>query len=357
MQEELATKIRSALETLWFIKRNPALSREGISLLSCPDLDLLLILAIELGDLNALESLINLGVDVKASDSEAWTPLHYAAKYGRKEIVIRLLSKGALLEARTSSAKTPLHKAAEMGHKDVAEILIGRGADVNYKDKWGEPPLYLAIVRDRRDVADLLISAGTNLTEYDISGFALLHIAAANGRTEILEFMISGGADIDILGPEDQTPLHLAIMAGQNETARMLVSHGANVNIKDRKGRTPLHLAFLEEEKSKESISKLLKQYGARWSIPFYDIVYSFNKREQGPGSIQQENLGIREPPTRITHAVFLGEENTLCGAAFDRYEKLRPGAGKYPNCGNCYGKLARLAKRYQKMEGRTSLS
>jgi hypothetical protein len=76
-----------------------------------------------------------------------------------------------------------------------------------------------------------------------------------------------------------------------------------------------------------------------------WKLVFSLNKQKKGPGSIKQEYLGIRDNPTRITHAIFLNETKTVCGEPYDNEEFPNESAGFFPNCGNCYNRLRSRAR------------
>ena len=64
-------------------------------------------------------------VDAKAADG--YTPLHFAASVGDKDLVDLLLASKAQVNARANDGGTPLHFAADTGHRDVAELLSQHG--------------------------------------------------------------------------------------------------------------------------------------------------------------------------------------------------------------------------------------
>ena len=64
------------------------------------------------------------------------------------------------MNAKNDAGFTPLHFAAYEGHKEVAELLIANGADVNAKNDGGETPLDWAISRKHPETADLLRKHG-----------------------------------------------------------------------------------------------------------------------------------------------------------------------------------------------------
>ena len=125
------------------------------------------------GHTEVVELLISKGADVNAKMKDGWTPLHSAARYGRKghrhwEITELLIANGADVNAITNQGEhfhvkypwTPLHIAAINGHKEIAELLIAAGADVNAEDGDGYTPLDCAIKDKHTETADLLRKHG-----------------------------------------------------------------------------------------------------------------------------------------------------------------------------------------------------
>lgn len=75
--------------------------------------------------------LIQLGVDVNAKDRIGWTPLHYAARGHRLEIVRLLLAAGAEVNAGDDKGITPLHLHLLQRPVclELIELLLQFGAD------------------------------------------------------------------------------------------------------------------------------------------------------------------------------------------------------------------------------------
>jgi ankyrin repeat protein len=68
-------------------------------------------------------ALITAGADKDAVSNYRDTPLHWAAYYGRTDIVQALITAGADKDARDNSGHTPLHEAAKYGLTQIVEIL------------------------------------------------------------------------------------------------------------------------------------------------------------------------------------------------------------------------------------------
>ena len=74
------------------------------------------------GDLETVQKLIARGADVNAK-SNGMTPIMYAAKFNRIEILKLLIAQGANLKAKSDKKMTALDYAELHGANDTAEIL------------------------------------------------------------------------------------------------------------------------------------------------------------------------------------------------------------------------------------------
>jgi len=77
------------------------------------------------------------------------TALHFAAGFGRIELVVELIKCGAHVDARDDCGLAPIHNAASFGHADVVRTLTRLGADPNVVDNWGFSPLIEAAQKSK----------------------------------------------------------------------------------------------------------------------------------------------------------------------------------------------------------------
>ncbi|AXT20699.1 ankyrin repeat domain-containing protein [Flavobacteriaceae bacterium AU392] len=79
-------------------------------------------LSVAKGDIDTVKKLISLGTDVNEK-SNGMTPLHYAAKYNRVEILKLLVENGAKLNKRCDKGNTAVEYAKLSNAKDAIAVL------------------------------------------------------------------------------------------------------------------------------------------------------------------------------------------------------------------------------------------
>ena len=91
--------------------------------------DKLLFGAAEAGNIEAINQAMTDGADVNAKDDVygGWTPLHYTAIGGHKEVAKLFLAKGADVNAKNDNVKTPLDVAVQEGHTETVALLRKHG--------------------------------------------------------------------------------------------------------------------------------------------------------------------------------------------------------------------------------------
>ncbi|GAA6101665.1 poly [ADP-ribose] polymerase tankyrase-1 isoform X1 [Tachysurus ichikawai] len=105
------------------------------------------------GDVSRVKRLVD-SVNVNSKDmaGRKSTPLHFAAGFGRKDVVEHLLQTGANVHARDDGGLIPLHNACSFGHAEVVSLLLCQGADPNARDNWNYTPLHEAAIKGKIDV-------------------------------------------------------------------------------------------------------------------------------------------------------------------------------------------------------------
>ncbi|XP_030844033.1 serine/threonine-protein phosphatase 6 regulatory ankyrin repeat subunit B-like [Strongylocentrotus purpuratus] len=255
-------------------------------------------MAVQNGQENVIEYLINHGADVEKATADGHTPLHLAASLGRlkatkfvlchganvgredKDGFFKELSQGAKVNKGDKYRMTALHLAAQNGHLNVTTYLLIQGAEVNKGDNVGATALHRNAQNGRLDITEYLISQGAKVNEGDINDLKDIHLAIQlaiqHGHTSIIEKLVSEGADLNIQSTDGQTSLHKAIklcnkseeiiqgtdtlkdisdeyykgeLSPEKALVFYLLENGAKLDVKDKAGNLPIQYAKDEEIK------------------------------------------------------------------------------------------------------------
>jgi uncharacterized protein len=176
------------------------------------------------------------------------SPLLYAARDGRLDIVQILVAANADVNQAEANGITPLVDAITNNHVDVARFLIDHGADVNASDWYGRTPLWSAVETRNQDFdADTQVNSIDRAPFVELIKVLIERGADVNARTkEVPPFKrhflhVTGSLSwVDFTG---QTPFVTAALAGDLTVMRLLLEHGADPKIPTVQGTTALMAA------------------------------------------------------------------------------------------------------------------
>ncbi len=253
--------------------------------------------AANLGDIAAVDKLLELGTPIDAFDAQSATALLRAAGAGHVDLVVHLIERGAQVDRAARSGATPLSAAvsarrgavvaamlernivvdqrlpggvtalmiaAGLGYPEIVARLLARGADANAQDERGTRPMHAAAqfafanrdtARARR-VLELLIEKGADLDAADAKGkTALLLLLGARAEPgsasdqqhvqALLSLFLIGRADVNLQDERGVSPLHACAMHGLLLPARALLAARADPECRDVLERTPREVAAL----------------------------------------------------------------------------------------------------------------
>ena len=129
--------------------------RTNIDIRTPEDESPLMIAALK-GRLDFVKRLLARGADVNKT---GWTPLHYAASGGHRDIMQLLLDHHAYIDAESPNGTTPLMMAAGYSSDAAVKLLLDAGADPSLKNQLDLSALDFAERADREDSTELIIAA------------------------------------------------------------------------------------------------------------------------------------------------------------------------------------------------------
>jgi hypothetical protein len=153
--------------------------------------------------------------------------LHYAAFFGRPNVVEELLNRGAKVDdASEIGQQTPLHMASFRGNVKVMNKLIRRGANPNAVGKGFGPVVTAAIYSGNREAVRLLVENGVSLTYDDEDDESVSPLSLAVLMSDLSMFEYLAEAYADKLQPKDyDKALVMAARAGRLEVFNRLLQY------------------------------------------------------------------------------------------------------------------------------------
>ena len=115
-----------------------------------------MIIAINRNNVKQLKGVIQEGANVNAVDTDGWTPVHWAARWGHIESLRVLIQECADVNIQNKKGESPLHLAAENGYVECLHELIKSGANIETKDKEGWIPLISAAFNNQEECVKIL---------------------------------------------------------------------------------------------------------------------------------------------------------------------------------------------------------
>ncbi|WP_152404189.1 ankyrin repeat domain-containing protein [Paenibacillus cellulositrophicus] len=189
--------------------------------------------AAEAGDLEAVQNLLQDGIDINAQDERGRTAVMAATYNHQTEMVRLLISKGADINIRDHLLNNVFLYAGAEGMLDIVQLAIEADADTKLTNRYGGTALIPASERGHVEVVRELLTR----TDIDVNHINRLHWTAlleavilGNGgekHQQIVRLLVDHGADREIADAEGITPLQHAQSKGYHEIAAILERAGS----------------------------------------------------------------------------------------------------------------------------------
>ncbi|KAF3070177.1 Ankyrin-2 [Trichoderma lentiforme] len=303
--------------------------------------------AVQAGDRNLVESLINEGANLNSRDNSGRTALHYASlrqsrDYGILFLLLKAGSKAAI-NLTDDSGQTLLHYEAESGRAgsaDYLQILIDHGADPRITDKYGFSPFLWAVVAGQEQTTSQLLrtDTGTDVNSRSGDGRSALAWAAGLRRHRIASWLLERGASMSTTRDSQIVPLNEAAASGNLDTVRLLLDHRGDPNYRDRDGWSAIHWAA--EEGHPEIVALLLDRGANVNAVSSYGTSPLHCAANGGVVSIVRMLLENGADPLKSTchgwtalhHAAFMGHSEVV--QFLLEYDHVRSSASQQDNHG-----------------------
>ncbi len=188
-----------------------------------------------------VNTLLDDGSDVDATDEAGLTPLMYASLEGCHNVVNILLQAGAKVNTKCGADSTALHRAIFHGHENIVETLLQcKDLDRTLREgKTGFTPLWSAIFQRKCDIVATLLGFNDLTPNEDCPP---LIWAAFVGDYEVVKVVLDHSKEqLNMRDKLGRTPLvNAARKVDNGKVIRVLLEAGANRDIADNSGNTPI---------------------------------------------------------------------------------------------------------------------
>jgi serine/threonine-protein phosphatase 6 regulatory ankyrin repeat subunit B len=223
--------------------------------------------------------------DVDLADGSHRSALTSAVTFGDAQFVELIYEKGKLDQPDWPCSYTILlHRAARRGDLAVVKWLLGQSVGGDASGYNWQTPLTLAVYSRNDAVVELLLRHGARLDARDVDHATALHWALPHWteqslkipkfdptlvtqakcglpvNSNIVKMLVEAGADLEAKNAMGETPLTCAAINGSESAVRLLLEKGVNVESRDKLGSVPLLLA---PSKGYMAVVCLLLEYGA----------------------------------------------------------------------------------------------
>ncbi|XP_030641146.1 ankyrin repeat, SAM and basic leucine zipper domain-containing protein 1 [Chanos chanos] len=193
---------------------------------------------------------------VPGNNEDSVSTLKRAINVGDVQTVQQLLDSGMDVETRLSFEWTPLMCAVHVAHCDLAKLLLDRGANANFsRDHYTVLMAACTAVSATEEkiskCVELLLTRNADPNAYDRSHMTCVMLAARDGYTHVINLLVSHGAEVNAQDVRGHTALTIAVQYGHEKAVLKLLQLGADKSVKTKAGKTAADLAFKKPEISR----------------------------------------------------------------------------------------------------------
>ncbi|XP_048252493.1 serine/threonine-protein phosphatase 6 regulatory ankyrin repeat subunit A-like isoform X3 [Haliotis rufescens] len=199
------------------------------------------------GQSHIFKLLVSQDVDLKLTDDNNDTVLHFACEGGDAAIVEHLLTR-VDLNTRGRNAWTPVMVAARFGKLDPFNLLVSKQVDLRPTDDHGNNMLHLACQGGNRFIIEHLLPL-FDINSRGQDGRTAVMYAAVNGLKSVFDLLVSNKADVLLKDDYNNSVFHLACLGGNSSIVEQLFPN-VDLNSVDDNGRTAIMKAACARNKS-----------------------------------------------------------------------------------------------------------
>lgn len=215
----------------------------------------------------------SLGLDSNVTDKDGQTPLHkIAMRKTETSIVQFLLENKGDVDANDVEGNTPFLNASAKNDLEVIKLMAARSNNPAAVNNLGQSALMFAVAHNNAEVVAYLLEKGLSANAKDNAGNTLAYyLLQAYNKKDLndferkLTFLTSNGLMMTEVQGEGNTLYHLAAKEDNVDLAMRLAEFNLPLNDKNEEGMTPLQIAALKAKDT--GLLKYLVSKGADKTI------------------------------------------------------------------------------------------
>uniref|UniRef100_A0A3P8ZZH3 Ankyrin repeat, SAM and basic leucine zipper domain-containing protein 1 n=1 Tax=Esox lucius TaxID=8010 RepID=A0A3P8ZZH3_ESOLU len=234
---------------------------------------------------------------VVIADADDVSTLKRAINIGDTQLVQQLLDNGLDVETRLGFEWTPLMYAVHMANYDITKLLLDRGASANFSRDQHTVLMAACTASASEDkmvrCVELLLSRNADPNTFNRSHMTSLMLASRDGHSRVINLLASHGAEVNSQDENGYTALAFAVQYGREEAVLKLLQLGADKKIKTKAGKSAADLAKVFKH---PQIARILASQGNSLTNGLLtsskdETLFKFFKRDPNPPAPSKESL------------------------------------------------------------------
>ncbi len=160
-----------------------------------------------------------------------------AVTMGNVEAVEHLLALGADVNQQNYNTRdTAVLRSVYMGHDEITRLLVYDNADLNLSNNYHQTPMSLAVDKKNYELINLFLQNGVKA---GLDANTLFRASTQKNLVGVLG-MLKGGVNPNVKNAQGNTPLIISASLGDTVSVRNLLAYRADVNAANKDGNTAL---------------------------------------------------------------------------------------------------------------------
>ncbi|MEL7534013.1 MAG: ankyrin repeat domain-containing protein [Bacteroidota bacterium] len=207
---------------------------------------------------------------LKAVGSFDEAGLLFAVEQGQKEALQTLLESGISPDTRDQEGRPAIYLAVLRKQPLSLQTLLQHSVELNVIDAKGRTPLLLAILQEDKHSFHELLEAGADPNLADKDGNTPLITAAQNATAIYVRELLEAGAEPNASNHIGKTALMIAADHQRTACIKALLDAGADPHLRDAEGKSALDQAELSP-RAKELLREASQQQAKSQLPPIND--------------------------------------------------------------------------------------